>query len=241
MRIRTSGLWMVVALAACTDMPNEPRPAASLPPALNAAKGGVQGGNGKTSLDLIETDVAAGMLDKQNGNVYREAALSDPTKLPAKYQSSSKGKDATPSLVQMAKDWSSLSKSTQQQILDLRAKGLGQLSQSVATAHFILHYTTVGNHAVPLLDANRNGIPDFIDVAAQSVETVWHREIVELALPGPARHASAEVQYLLQGSVEILRSDVPGERGRPVGHAGSVGRRHGVHRRGERFLGGLPA
>ena len=61
----------------------------------------------------------------------------------------------------MAKDWSSLSKSTQQEILDLRANGLGNLSQSVQTQHFVLHYTTVGNHSVPALDANQNGIPDF--------------------------------------------------------------------------------
>jgi len=135
-------------LVACTDMPNEPRSAAA-PIRPGAARGGTQGGNDKSSLDLIEDDVATGALDKQNANIYREAALSDPSRLPSKYGSSAKGKDAAPSLVQMAKDWSSLSKSTQQEILDLRAKGL---------------------------DANRNGIPDFIDVAAQSAEAVWQRQ-----------------------------------------------------------------
>lgn len=184
MRIRLTRYLPLVVLAACTDLPNEPG-ARSVPTTPTLAKGGTQGGNGKTSLDLIEEDVAAGALDKQNANFYREAALSDPTKLPAKYQSSAKGKDATLSLVQMAKDWSSLSKSSQQQILDLRAKGLGQLSQSIETTHFVLHYTTIGNHAVPLLDANRNNIPDFIDVAAQSLEAVWQREVVQLHYPTP--------------------------------------------------------
>ena len=170
--------------AACTDMPNEPRASAS-PTAPVAARGGAQGANGKTSLELIEDDLAAGLVDKQNGNIYREEALSDPSKLPAKYRSSAKGKDATSSLVEMAKDWSSLSKSTQQEILDLRAKGLGDLSQTVETTHFVLHYTTVGNHAVPLLDANRNGLPDYVDVAAQSLEAVWQREVVQLHYPPP--------------------------------------------------------
>ncbi len=85
----------------------------------------------------------------------------------------------------MARDWSSLSKSTQQQILDLRAKGLGNLSQTFETPHFVLHYTTIGNHSVPTLDANKNRIPDFIDVAARSLEAVWQREIVELRYPPP--------------------------------------------------------
>ena len=180
--------WMIrllplIVLAACTDMPNDP---SSAPPGRAvAARGGTQGGNDKSSLDLIEQDVDAGVIDKQNANIYREEAVSDPSRLPAKYQSTAKGKDATMSLVQMAKDWSSLSKSTQQQILDLRAKGLGNLSQTVETTHFVLHYTTIGNHAVPSLDANRNGIPDFIDVAAQSLETVWQREIVQLGYPSP--------------------------------------------------------
>jgi hypothetical protein len=178
------GLVPLAVLAACTDLPNAP---SSTPPASDpsAARGGAPGSNQKTSLDLIEDDVANGAVDKQNANIYREAALSDPSKLPAKYRSTAIGKDATSSLLQMAKDWSSLSKSTQQQILDLRAKGLGNLSESIQTQHFVLHYTTIGNHSVPLLDANRNSIPDYIDVAAQSLETVWHREIDQLGYPAP--------------------------------------------------------
>jgi hypothetical protein len=175
---------LVLAAAACTDLPNEPSPPLPAPPS-GAARAALQGGNGKTSLELVEDDYAGGALDKQNANLYREAALSDPSKLPAKYRSTVIGKDATYSLVQMAREWSSLSKSTQDQILDLRAKGLGDLSQTVETPHFVLHYTTTGNHAVPALDANRNGIPDFIDVAAQSWEVVWQREVVQLGYPAP--------------------------------------------------------
>lgn len=184
MRVRLGRLVPLAVVAACTDLPNEPR-MATVPPEASAARGGAQGANARTSLDLIEDDVVSGALDKQNANIYREAALSDPSMLPAKYQSTAKGKDATPSLVQMAKDWASLSKSTQQDILDLRAKGLGNLSQSVETPHFVLHYTTTGNHAVPTLDGNGNGIPDFIDVAARSAEAVWQREVVQLHYPPP--------------------------------------------------------
>lgn len=171
-------------LTACTDLPNEPsRP--ELPAAINAARSGSQGQAGKSSLDLIEADYAAGAIDKQNVNIYREQALSAPGKLPAKYRSSARAKDATPSLVRMAQEWSSLSKATQKEIVDLRADGLGNLSESIQTAHFVLHYTTGGNHSVPLQDADENNVPDFIDVAAQSLEQVWQREVGQLGYPAP--------------------------------------------------------
>jgi hypothetical protein len=137
----------LVVVVACTDLPNEPQSSASRSEPA-AARGGTQGGNEKTSLDLIEADVTSGAIDKQNANIYREAALSDPGKLPAKYRSTVKGKDATYSLVQMAKEWSSLSKSTQQEILDLRAKGLGDLTESIETPHFELNYTKKSKHSV---------------------------------------------------------------------------------------------
>ena len=138
----------VVVLAACTDLPNEPT-APGAPPAASTAKGAAQAPAGKTSLELIEDDVSAGALDRQNANIYREAALSNPSKLPSKYRSSAKGKDATYSLVQMAKDWSSLSSATKEAILDLRATGMGDLDQTLETTHFVLHYTNGGHHAVP--------------------------------------------------------------------------------------------
>jgi len=134
---------LVVVAASCTDLPNEPTTPAA-PRTVSVSPVAMQGGNGKTSLELVEDDYSGGALDKQNANVYREAALSDTTQLPAKYRSSVIGKDATYSLVQMAREWSSLSKSTQQRILDLRAKGLGNLSQTFETPHFVLHYTTIG-------------------------------------------------------------------------------------------------
>ena len=181
--------WLVYAapiavLAACTDLPNEPT-APGVPRAASLAKGGSQGPTGKSSFALIEEDVARGLLDKQNANIYRQAAISDPSKLPPKYRSSVKAKDATASLVEMAKDWSSLSKPTKDAIIDLRGNGFGDLEQSLETAHFVLHYTKSGNNAVPLLDANRNNVPDFIDVAAQSAEFTWNREVNQLQYPPP--------------------------------------------------------
>src|SRR5688572_20319852 len=170
---------IAAALAACADQPNDvTAPRAS--PQFAA-----QSTEGPSSLDLIEGDLDSGLLDKNNGNKYRSYAVLAPEKLPAKYRTSTIGKDATYSMLQMAKDWDELSASTKQEIMDLQASGFGELKNTVETAHFVLHFATQGNSAVPALDANGNGTPDFIDVAAQSWEVIWDRQINQLGYPAP--------------------------------------------------------
>ena len=87
----------------------------------------------------------------------------------------------------MALEWDGLSKSTQQEILDLRANGFANMKNTFETAHFILHYSTVStSDAVPSLDVSGiRGVPDYIEVAAKSWEDIWQREVVELAYPAP--------------------------------------------------------
>ena len=142
-------------------------------------------GNDRSSLDLIEEDYASGLLDRNNANRYREYAVSSPDRLPSRYRSNAVGKDATWSMLRLALEWEQLSRSTQQEILDLRGDGFGQLKDSVLTPHFALHYTTQGSHAVPSQDADGNGVSDFIDAAAESWEVIWSREIDQLGYPAP--------------------------------------------------------
>jgi hypothetical protein len=173
-------------LAACGDERQPPTgpssPSAAAVPVF-ATQGG---GNGKSSLDLIEDDYSAGALDKENANRYRSYAVFAPEKLPQKYQSTVIGKDATESMVRQALEWDGLSKSTQQEILDLRANGFANLKNAFETEHFVLHYSTASaSDAVPAVDANRNRIPDYIEVAAESWERIWQREVVELGYPAP--------------------------------------------------------
>lgn len=147
--------------------------------------GGQGNGNGRTSLDLIEGDYSVGLLDRNNANRYRQYAVSAPEKLPAKYRSDVIGKDATYSMLQMELEWDKLSTTTQQEILDLRAHGFGQLKETAETEHFIIHYTTQGAHAVPAVDNDGNGRSDFIDVAVESWERTWDVEIEQLGYPAP--------------------------------------------------------
>jgi hypothetical protein len=178
-RLLTAALGLI--LVACAD--SDPAgPATDRAPVVFASQAG---GNDKTSLDLIEADYADGLLDRDNANRYREYAVSAPDRLPSKYRSAVVGKDATWSMLQLALEWDRLARSTQQEILDLRGDGFGQLKDSVLTAHFALHYTTQGNHAVPSQDADGNGVSDFMDVPASSWETIWSREIDQLGYPAP--------------------------------------------------------
>jgi hypothetical protein len=209
-----------LVFAACSD---EPLPitgplSSSATPSF-AAQGG---GNGKSSLDLVEDDYSAGAIDKDNANRYRSYAVFAPEKLPQKYRSTVIGKDATGSMVRQALDWDGLSKSTQQEILDLRANGFANLKNTFETTHFVLHYSTVStSDAVPAIDANGNAVPDYIEVAAESWESIWQRLVGELAYPAP-KGASAQNKfhvyydklsyygYCMPTNVELLRvSPVP--------------------------------
>jgi hypothetical protein len=178
-----SAAFLCAVAAACVDQPNAPPDATSNTHRQPSAATGEVGG--KSSLDLIEEDYAAGLLDKNNASRYREYAVSLPSKLPSKYRSTMKGKDATYSMVLLARDWDELSASTKKEILDIRANGFSQLNETVTTPHFVLHYATQGDNAVPAQDNDRNGVPDYIDVAATSMEDVWNREIVQLGYPAP--------------------------------------------------------
>lgn len=178
--LAAAALSVAVVTTACSDpVTPSPSPAPSVP---RFAAGGVQG---RSALDLIEADIAAGVLDRDNGNRYRQYAVSAPVRLPARYRSAQIGKDATLSMVRMARDWDQLSAATRQEILDLQASGFGALKETTQTPHFVLHYSRQGNHAVPSLDADGNGTPDYIDVAAESLERSWQVEVQQLGYPAP--------------------------------------------------------
>ena len=172
-------VMLSTVLGACVDEPEQVTGPDSSPSFA------AQQSSGKSSLELIEEDYDGGLLDKDNANRYRQYAVSAPEKLPAKYRTAEIGKDATYSMVQLAREFDSLSTQAKAEIMDLQAKGFGDLKNTVETAHFVLHYATQGNHAVPAQDANRNGLPDFIDAAAVSWELIWNREVGQLGYPAP--------------------------------------------------------
>ena len=182
----TSLLLLGAVLVACSDVP-EPitGPSSATRAPLLAASQGI--GNNKSSLEIVEEDYTLGAIDKENVNRYRAYAVHAPEKLPQKYRSTAIGKDATESMVRQALDWDGLSKATQQEILELRANGFANMKHTFETEHFVLHYSMESaSDAVPAVDASGiPGVPDYVEVAAQSWEDVWQRQVVELGYPAP--------------------------------------------------------
>lgn len=50
---------------------------------------------------------------------------------------------------------------------------------------FRIHYTLTGSDAVSGVDADGNGVPDYVDVAANSLETAYRVEVEELGFKAP--------------------------------------------------------
>jgi hypothetical protein len=57
--------------------------------------------------------------------------------------------------------------------------------QTHSTTHFLFHYTKLGVNAVPLLDANSNNTPDFVDTMGVILEEVWHLNDQTYGYPMP--------------------------------------------------------
>ena len=199
-------------LGACRDEPTAPLAAESSTPRFAAGGKGNGNGNGPSSLDLIEDDYAGGLLDKENANRYREYAVSAPEKLPQKYQSSERGKDATYSMVQMAQGLGRRSPPRRRkEIQDLRANGFGNLkgTRRDDALRAALHDAGRLGRARPWTRIG-NGYPDFIDAAAKSWEEIYAREVGQLGYPAPEagvdrrRRGGQQVPRLLQGHA-VLR------------------------------------
>jgi hypothetical protein len=62
---------------------------------------------------------------------------------------------------------------------------LGGSVQYVDTLHFRIHYTLTGEHAAPALDADGNGVPDFVEEVALALEWSWHVEVRVLGWAAP--------------------------------------------------------
>ena len=60
-----------------------------------------------------------------------------------------------------------------------------QHSLLTPSGHFRVHYDTAGNDAVDLADDDANGIPDYIDLAATVLDSIWVLEVEQLGYNPP--------------------------------------------------------
>ncbi len=53
------------------------------------------------------------------------------------------------------------------------------------SGRFTLNYTTVGTNAVPAIDSDGSGVPDYIEHCADYLDYSWQREVIEEGFVGP--------------------------------------------------------
>ena len=77
--------------------------------------------------------------------------------------------------------------STEHQRLKLvqRPRPSTQHSLLTSSGHFRVHYDTEGSDAVDPADADGNGIPDYIDLAATVLDSIWVLEVEQLGYNPP--------------------------------------------------------
>ncbi|MFZ5915777.1 MAG: MXAN_6640 family putative metalloprotease [Chloroflexota bacterium] len=147
-----------------------------------------------SSVALIQQAYQRGEIDFETALLYQVYAVFAPERLPAEFQSQTPFRSATLILIQAARSWYDLSPQTQALLAEflpppprpgevsVQAQDRPTLvaEQTLATAHFVVHYTVTGTDAVhePEVDINpANGVPDYVDWVAGDAETVWVAEI----------------------------------------------------------------
>jgi hypothetical protein len=60
-----------------------------------------------------------------------------------------------------------------------------EYANTMITHHFIIHYNTAGDHAVPPGDTDNNGIPDYVEKIAEAAEHSWIMQVNTFGFPPP--------------------------------------------------------
>lgn len=144
-----------------------------LPPRLPAA----------SYWDRIHDAVRAGDISPEQGLVYGVMALFAPERLPHPFALGRRGKCGTPVLVEAEARWATLPQWVRDSLAQwpvaagvrglVRADTRPSLSGpegTLASEHFLIHYTLLGADAVDGSDADGNGIPDYVESVAQAME-----------------------------------------------------------------------
>jgi len=93
----------------------------------------------------------------------------------------------TMAIMGLQSNWDKLSPATKTTFSQLLQRGQPTRTASVksSSGHFEVHYNTTGIHAVSLVDADKNGIPDYVDETIKAFDATWNRQIVELGYQAP--------------------------------------------------------
>jgi len=89
-------------------------------------------------------------------------------------------------LMEAMSHWDRLQPSTRAKLTTLFQRPSNQRSYTSPTGHFMIHYDLTGSDAVDTSDSNGDGIPDYVELVAESFDHARDREVNELGyLPPP--------------------------------------------------------
>ncbi len=136
---------------------------------------------------LIAEARESGLLDTETALLYGVYETLEPDSLPAEYRDENPGPRgcATPLILDAldARDGSSPGYGS------ALAKALARptLSRQVLSpsGRFRIHFDIEGEHAVDPADRDANGIPDYVDVTAAAIDSMWHLEVEVLGYDPP--------------------------------------------------------
>ncbi len=142
------------------------------------------------ALAQIQRDYETGDISFGEAQVLKVRAIRKSASLPEKYRSASvsgapidtqanyaTSRCATATLLEARLAMDNLGPSLQTELQGLLTRPAAQVVFDSPRGHFKLHYDTTGLSAVPLVDGNLNGVPDFIDRIALYADSSWSAQV----------------------------------------------------------------
>ncbi len=142
--------------------------------------------------DPIAASVAEGKISAETAAIYRAVKILAPAELPAQYRSTTDAlsKCATDDLVEAFNVIQNNPDQYQQYAKMFLVRPSTQWYIETPLAYFRLHFDTSGPNSIPLADADTNGMPDYIERAADFADSCWLYEIVTLGHLPPVSDGS---------------------------------------------------
>ncbi len=142
---------------------------------------------------LISEAFESGVLDYETALLYEVYAVRDPDSLPLAFRPSAADphpRCGTPALVAAQQAAPELSDSFRAKFARTLQRPSRANSLVTASGRFRLHYDVDGRHGVDARDQDGNGIPDYIDETAATLERSWQLEVVDLGYRAPLEDGS---------------------------------------------------
>jgi hypothetical protein len=146
-----------------------------------------------SAADKIDQAVAAGTLTRELGTLYKVYSVRSPEKIPVTYRTPAGTFErcATRIIHEAQKAASEFGPDIQLAIAAALARPVRAYSYDSPGGYYKIHYDTEGIHAVPLTDANTNGIPDYIENLGWYADSCWEHETFTLGWRQPPSDGAA--------------------------------------------------